>query len=61
MSTSLPLNENADARDATRRPRSSQHSSAVRTSVGKISFSSSRLMLMNGSTAIEGVSLSGVA
>ena len=56
MSTSLPLNENADVRDATRRPRilASTFSSSSDSPSAKYSFSSSRLMLTNGSTAIDG-------
>ena len=52
----LPLNENADERAATRSPpilARTFSSSSARPSA-KYSFSSSRLMLTNGSTAIDG-------
>ena len=54
----LPLNENADERAATRRPRilASTFSSSSDKPSAKYSFSSSRLMLTNGSTAIDGES-----
>ena len=60
MSTPLPLKENADVRDATRSPRifARTFSNSSDKPSAKYSFSSSRLMLMNGSTAIEGISLS---
>ncbi len=59
MSTLVPLNENADVREATRRPRifASTFSNSSDNPSAKYSFSSSRLMLTNGSTAIEGMSL----
>ena len=58
MSTLLPLKLNADVRDATRRPRifESTLSSSSAMPSAKYSFSSSSLMLTNGSTAIDGVS-----
>jgi hypothetical protein len=57
MSTLMPLKLNADVRDATRKPRifeSTLSSSSARPSA-KYSFSSSRLILMKGSTAIDGM------
>jgi hypothetical protein len=56
MSTLVPLKLNAEVRDATRSPRifdSTFSNSSARPSA-KYSLSSSRLMLTNGNTAIDG-------